>query len=155
MQIIKRCMPLSNDYPILHIVHRLAHRYVEIFSVYYPDATYMRDSKNQTLFQSMLASGKKKFANHPSFFLQASDDQLAVKDPVTDLLPFAHAASNETSDLSAVYILLRRDPTSIWGHGRSTERIVCNKRKREVKEEASRKQTKPVEEEKRGLIVFI
>ncbi len=165
MGIIKRCMPLSDAYPILHIVHDLAPKYVEIFSAYYPDATYMTDSKNQTLFQSMLASGKKNFADHPTFFLQASDEQLAVKDPVTDLFPFAHAASNDTSDLTAVYILLKRDPTLIWGERSSTEKII-HKRKREiVQKEAARKKVKmelvtnvkqeSVKEVKRELMVFI
>ena len=44
------------------------------------------------------------------FFAGLRDDEIAEIDPGTDLPPFMVAASGQTSDLSAVYYLLRRSP---------------------------------------------
>ena len=40
-----------------------------------------------------------------------SDEQVREIDPGSDLYPFMVAASGETCDLSAVYALLRRNPS--------------------------------------------
>jgi hypothetical protein len=45
------------------------------------------------------------------FFLQMSDEQVREIDPGSDLYPFMVAASGQTSDVSAVYALLRRNPS--------------------------------------------
>ena len=50
------------------------------------------------------------YSNH---FL--SDDQVREIDPATDLYPFMVAVLGETSDLSAVYVLLRRNPSLVRG----------------------------------------
>jgi hypothetical protein len=42
-----------------------------------------------------------------------SDEQVREIDPGTDLYPFMVTASGETSDLSAVYHLLRRNPSLV------------------------------------------
>ena len=48
-------------------------------------------------------------------FVCYSDDQVREIDPANDLYPFMVAASGETSDLSAVYVLLRRNPSLVRG----------------------------------------
>ena len=98
--------------PILHHVAKQAPQYMEAFACRYPSATYFRDCEGRTLQQATLASGHKKtFNNNALFFLQMSDEQVREVDPGNDLYPFMVAASGQTSDLSAVYNLLRRNPS--------------------------------------------
>jgi len=98
--------------PILHHVAKQAPQYMEAFACRYPSATYFRDCEGRTLQQATLASGHKKtFNNNALFFLQMSDEQVREIDPGNDLYPFMVAASGQTSDLSAVYNLLRRNPS--------------------------------------------
>jgi hypothetical protein len=49
------------------------------------------------------------------FFLHMSDEQVREIDSGTGLYPFMVSASGETSDLSAVYHLLRRNPSLVNG----------------------------------------
>jgi hypothetical protein len=109
--------------PILHHVAKHAPQYLEDFACRYPSATYFRDGKGRTLQQVTLASGHKTFNNNAMYFLQMSDEQVREIDPGNDLYPFMVAASGHTSDLSAVYNLLRRNPS--LAH--------CNKPKRRRK----------------------
>lgn len=97
MSIIRRCIPR-------------APKLMQSVATCSPDASYLRDANNRTLFQSELSSGFKTFASKSSFFLQASDKQVKEKDPLTGLFPFMLAASRNTSDLSGVYCLLKRNP---------------------------------------------
>jgi hypothetical protein len=45
------------------------------------------------------------------FFLEMSDEQVREIDPGSDLYPFMVAASGQTCDLSAVYALMKRNPS--------------------------------------------
>ena len=63
------------------------------------------------MYQAAVASGNKTFIDDPMFFLQMSDEQVREIDPGSDLYPFMVAASGHTCDLSAVYNLLRRNPS--------------------------------------------
>merc|ERR1719354_107410 len=65
----------------------------------------------------MLASGNYyTFEDNAMHFnLCLSDDQVREIDPATDLYPCMVAASGETSDLSAVFVLLRRNPSLVRG----------------------------------------
>ena len=63
------------------------------------------------MHQAALASGNKTFIDDPMFFLQMSDEHVREIDPGSDLYPFMVAASGQTCDLSAVYNLLRRNPS--------------------------------------------
>lgn len=73
---------------------------------------HLRDDNCRTLHQaSRLASGHITDGNHSMFLVDMNDDQIATIDPATDLYPFMVLASGETSDLSAVYRVLRRDPS--------------------------------------------
>lgn len=119
MAIIRKCIPPSENHPILHHVIQSVPRYMDIFTRHYFHATYLRDEDNRSLFLASLASGNKSFTSNASFFSTATDDNVTEKDPVTDLFPFALAASDETSDLDAVYTLLRRAPGLI-GSGRES-----------------------------------
>jgi hypothetical protein len=97
--------------PILHHVDKHAPQYMRDFACRYPSATYFRDCQGRTLHQAKLASGNKTFIDDPMFFLAMSDEQVREIDPGSDLYPFMVAASGETCDLSAVYALLRRNPS--------------------------------------------
>jgi hypothetical protein len=109
--------------PILHHVAKHAPQYMEDFACRYRSATYVRDCEGRTLQQAILASGHKTFNSNAMFFLQMSDEQVREIDPGSDLYPFMVAALGQTCDLSAVYALLRRNPS--LAH--------CNKPKRRRK----------------------
>jgi hypothetical protein len=97
--------------PILHYVAKHAPQYMKDFACRYLSAPYFRDCEGRTLLQATLASGNKIFIDDPMFFLEMSDEQVREIDPGSDLYPFMVAASGETCDLSAVYALLRRNPS--------------------------------------------
>jgi hypothetical protein len=97
--------------PILHYVAKHAPQYMNDFACRYPSATYFRDCQGRTLHQAKLASGHKNLTDDALFFLEMSDEQVREIDPGNDLYPFMVAASGETCDLSAVYSLLRRNPS--------------------------------------------
>ena len=59
--------------------------------------------------------GTKTYENNSSFFLRFSYDDLRTTDPKrSGLYPFMVAASGNTSDLSAVNCLLKRDPSIVY-----------------------------------------
>ena len=113
--------------PILHHVAKHVPQYMRDFGRRYPSATYFRDSQGRTLHQAKLASGHKTFMDDPMFFLEMSDEQVREIDPGSDLYPFMVAASGETCDLSAVYALLRRNPS--LAHRNKPKRRRKRKRK--------------------------
>ena len=129
---------------------------METFAKYYPSAIFLRDEHGRTLRQADLASGNKTFAKNAFFFATITDADLRVADPKEDLYPFMMAASrmdttsltsNQTEnddinddtnsdvlipqiprcDLSAVYYLIRRDPSFAYGGRR-----VRKNRKRKI-----------------------
>ena len=57
-----------------------------------------------------------------------SDEQVREIDPGTDLYPFMVSDSDETSDLSAIYHLLRRNP-SLANSG-FAHNSACNRKRR-------------------------
>ena len=121
MQVIVDCIPFDDDnphpqLPILHHVAKHAPQLLNDFSIRYRSAMYMRDEVGRNLNQVMLASGKTLYENNGLYFLHMlTDDHVREIDPVTDLYPFMVAASGNTSDLSAVYVLLRRNPSLVRG----------------------------------------
>jgi hypothetical protein len=112
---IEQCIPLdgAQQLPILHRVVENAPQYLSEFAKRYPSSMFIRDKNGRKLHQSELASGNKTFDQDPMFFLRMSDEQVREIDPGTDLYPFMVTASGETSDLSAVYYLLRRNPSLV------------------------------------------
>jgi hypothetical protein len=96
--------------PILHHVAQKAPNLLNDFIIYYPSAVDLRDSLGRTWYQAKLACGNTTYRNSATFFTGLNDYEIAEIDPETDLPPFMVAASGETSDLSAVYYLLRRSP---------------------------------------------
>jgi hypothetical protein len=112
MSAIGELIPFDDtELQILHHVDKHAPQYMRDFGSRYPSATYFRDCQGRTLHQAKLASGNKTFIDDPMFFLEMSDEQVRDIDPGSDLYPFMVAASGETCDLSAVYVLLRRNPS--------------------------------------------
>jgi hypothetical protein len=97
--------------PILHHVAKHAPQYMKYFACRYLSASYFRDCEGRTLHQAALASGNKAFIDDPMFFLEMSDEQVREIDPGSDLFPFMVAASGQICDLSAVYSLMKRNPS--------------------------------------------
>ena len=134
MQVIGNCFPFDNpQLPILHYVAKHAPKLLNYFSVRYTSASYLRDSDGRNLNQAMLASGNYTFEDNAMHFnLYLSDDQVREIDPATDLYPFMVAASSETarSDLSAVYVLLKRNPSLVRGGNLDNEDRHSNSRRK-------------------------
>ena len=114
MNIIRRCIPPSDNHLILHHALEFAPNLVDDIGQYYPDAAFLRDTSGHTLSQCKfyinLRRGRRKFKNNSSFFIEARDDEVNTIDPKTGLCPFMLAAVGEKSDLTAVYYLLSRNP---------------------------------------------
>jgi hypothetical protein len=112
MKAIGECIPFDDPkLPILHHVVKDAPQFMNDFAFRYPSAGYLRDEQGRTLLQASIASGTKTYKNDAMFFIRMSDEQIREIDPGTDLYPFMVLASAQTSDLSAVNYLLRRNPS--------------------------------------------
>lgn len=117
MAIIKRCIPPSDNHPILHHALEQAPDLVDAICNYYPDAIFPRDANghkaSQVEFYTQLRRGGKMFKDQARFFANATDEQVNTIDPKTGLYPFMLAAVARKSDLPAVYYLLCRNPELI------------------------------------------
>jgi hypothetical protein len=112
MKAIGECIPFDDPkLPILHHVVEHAPQLMNDFGNRYPSAGYLRDSHGRTLQQATLASGTKTYKDNVMFFVRMSDEEIREIDEATDLYPFMVLASGQTSDLSAVNYLLRRNPS--------------------------------------------
>jgi len=112
LKIIQDHILETNNHPILHHVIQNAAQYMNDFVTRYPSAISLRDEKHRTLHHVALSSGAS-LRSEPVLLSSMTDKKLEEKDPVTDLYPFAIAASAETPDLRTVYYLLRRNPAVI------------------------------------------
>jgi hypothetical protein len=112
MKAIGECIPFEDPkFPILHHVVKNAPQFMNDFGKSYLSAAFLRDTQGRTLQQAALASGMKTLENNVMFFIRMSDEEIREIDPGTDLYPFMVLASGQTSDLSAVNYLLRRNPS--------------------------------------------
>ena len=127
---IEQYIPLdgAEQLPILHRVVENAPQYSNEFGMRYPSSMFIRDNNGRTIQQTELASGIRKFGQDSMFFLRMSDEQVREIDPGTDLYPFMVSASGETSDLSAVYHLLRRNPSLV--NSGVAHNSTCNRKRR-------------------------
>ena len=131
MQVIGDCIPFNNpQLPILHHIAKHAPHLMNIFVTRYMSAAYLRDENGRNLDQAMLASGNTTFKNNGFYFVRLSDDQVREIDPANDLYPFMVAASRNTSDLAAVFTLLRRNPSLVRGGNSDDGGRVSNRRRR-------------------------
>ena len=81
---------------------------------------HLRDNSGRNLDQAMLTSGNVTFNNNALFLSRTlSDDDLKETDPATELYPFMIAATGNNCDLSAVYVLLKRNPSLALGEDRN------------------------------------
>ena len=94
---IQECIPADADHPILHHVTKHTPQYLNAFTMRYPSAIYLRDEKQRAFHHVALSSGTN-FKTDAIFILRMRDDEIEERDPVTDLYPFAIAASAETPD---------------------------------------------------------
>ena len=117
MEVIGKHIPIGNpQFPILHHVAKHAPKLLNDFLIRYTSDGYSKDVDGRNLDQTILASGKTTFQNSGMYFIRTlSDEQVGEIDPVTKLYPFMVAASGETSDLSAVYVLMGRNPSLVRG----------------------------------------
>jgi len=119
----RECIPFDDPkLPILHHVVKDAPQFVNDFAFRYPSAAYLRDEQGRTLLQASIASGTKTYKNNAMFFLRMRDEEIREIDPGTDLYPFMVLASDQTSDLSAVNYLLRRNPSLAHGGKKSVSK---------------------------------
>ena len=131
MQVIGDSIPFDNpQLPILHHVAKHAPHLMNIFVIRYMSAAYLRDENGRNLDQVILASGNTTLKNNGFYFVRLSDDQVREIDPANDLYPFMVAASGNTSDLSAVFALLRRNPSLVRGGNSDDGGRVSNRRRR-------------------------
>jgi hypothetical protein len=123
MKAIGECIPFDDPkLPILHHVVKNAPQFVNDFAFRYPSAAYLRDEQRRTLLQAYIASGTKTYKNNAMFFIRMRDEEIREIDPGTDLYPFMVLASDQTSDLSAVNYLLRRNPSLAHGGKKSVSK---------------------------------
>ena len=131
--------PDAPQFPILHHVAKDVPQYMDEFvAMGYSSCMHTRDDFGRTVSQvenqGILASGKKTYKNNSSFFVRLSYRDLRMVDPDrAGLYPFMIAASGNTSDLSAVNCLLRRDPSLAYG-GKRIDHSKSRKRKRRREE---------------------
>jgi len=124
-----RVIPADANYPVLHHVIKHAPQYLKDFTMRYSSAAYLRVEKQRAFHHVALHSGTS-FKTNALFVLHMSDEEIEERDPVTDLYPFAIAASAETPDLSTIYCLLRRNPSLLERRSRSRPAKAGKKRKR-------------------------
>jgi hypothetical protein len=111
--VIEERIPVNGaKLPILHHVGQHARQHFKEFGKWNPSAVFLRDNKGREMWQGLLASGSRTFNKDSKFFETMTDDQVNEVDPASGLYPFMMSASGQmTSDLSAVYYLLRRNPS--------------------------------------------
>mmetsp|Transcript_29706 Transcript_29706/g.45446 ORF Transcript_29706/g.45446 Transcript_29706/m.45446 type:complete len:425 (-) Transcript_29706:196-1470(-) len=141
MNIIRRCIPLSDNYPILHHAIKYAPDLANDIAQFYPDAAFLRNNDGHTISQFecyiSLRRGRKTFQKQSLFFIRAKDDKVNRQDPKTGLYPFMSAAVGNKSDLSAVFYLLSRNPKLVGLDGNEKKKAKGfdaekkNKRKRQ------------------------
>ena len=126
--------PDAPQFPILHHVAKHVPRYMDDFAMRYPSSIYTLDSFGCTIseYESQgrnLASGSTHTGTYRINGIKMIGPDRA------GLYPFMVAASGNTSDhLSAVYCLLRRDPSLVNG-GKRIDQSKNRKRKRRRRDE--------------------
>jgi len=128
LRVIRECIPVSADYPILHHVIKNAPEYMNDFARRYPSAILLRDENGRSFHHVALSSGKNLQNDH-MFFLNLRDVEIGEKDPVTDLYPFMNAASAKVPDVETTYYLLRRNPSVV---DRSRRIVKCESAKKKA-----------------------
>ena len=112
-KIIEECLTRDSDIPILHYVFQNTPQFLNDFTMRYASAAHLLDSRGRSLSQVQLASGYKTFGSDATFFVKLTDEEVNGIDPGTGLYPFMLLASEQTSDMSAIYYLLRRCPSLV------------------------------------------
>ncbi len=114
MSIICRCIPPAVNHLLIHRAVEIVPHLEDKLIKYYPDEAFKKDATGRTLpqvkFHAQLRKGTQTFDNNASYFVNARDDEVEAKDHRSGLFPFMLAASDNRSDLDAVYYLLKRCP---------------------------------------------
>ena len=109
-KVIQECIPADANYPVLHHAIKHTPQYMNDFTMRYPSAICLRDDKQRAFHHVALSSGMS-FKTDAMFITSRRDEEIEERDPVTELYPFAIAASAAESDLFTIYHLLRRNPS--------------------------------------------
>ena len=94
-----------------------APHYIREFENEYQSETQMKDAFlgrkfPQLKLQIELAKGMHDYNDNPNFFMTMKrEDVRRIEPEHSGLYPFMVVASGDTSDLDAVYYLLKRDPS--------------------------------------------
>jgi len=108
-KVIQERIPADSDYPVLHHVITHTPHYMDDFTLRYPSAIFLRDENQHCLLHAALSSGTH-LNTDAVFILRMRDYEIEEIDPVTELYPFAIAASAAEIDLFTIFHLLRRNP---------------------------------------------
>jgi len=133
MKIIKECIPPFASYPILHHVIKNSPRYMNDFARQYPSAVFLIDEQQRLLVHVASDSGTT-VKTDAMMILRMKDEEMAEKNPVSDLYPFMIATSAGKCDLSPSNYLLRRNPAVLD----DMKRLANHKQSRRVKSESVR-----------------
>jgi len=129
LKVIQDHIEETASHPILHHVIQNTPQYMNDFVTRYPSAVFLRDEKYRTLHHVALSSGAS-LRSEPVLLSTMTDEKVEEKDPVTDLYPFAIAASAESPDLWTVYYLLRRNPAVMDCSRRLKNRAPTKKKRK-------------------------
>eukprot|EP00554_Chaetoceros_debilis_P010948 CAMPEP_0194108142 /NCGR_PEP_ID=MMETSP0150-20130528/7893_1 /TAXON_ID=122233 /ORGANISM="Chaetoceros debilis, Strain MM31A-1" /LENGTH=388 /DNA_ID=CAMNT_0038796769 /DNA_START=13 /DNA_END=1179 /DNA_ORIENTATION=+ len=142
MAVICKCIPPFENHALIHRAVEVAPHLEDKLIKYYPNEAFKRDATGRTLpqvkFHAQLRRGTQTYDSTASFFANAIDDQIEAKDPRLGVFPFMVAASDNRSDLDAVYYLLRRCPQVLVNlrerDDRDVEDVQQGSRKRQREE---------------------
>ena len=126
---------------------RDAPAFINDFTVRYLSAAYLRDADGRSFTQATIACGSKTLKNDPMFYVKMRDDEIADLDPVTSQYPFLTCATGESSDLSAVYALLSRNPSLLEKYIEQTTDDFAEKKRSQKRKRDSDDENNSVDEE--------
>ena len=124
--------PDAPQFPILHHVAKHVPQYMDDFAMMYPSSIHALDSFGCTISED---EGQGRMSASDSTHTCRINGTRMIGPDRAGLYPFMVAACGSTSDhLSAVYCLLRRDPSLVNG-GKRIDQSKNRKRKRRRRDE--------------------
>ncbi|GFH58461.1 hypothetical protein CTEN210_14937 [Chaetoceros tenuissimus] len=125
MSLLHEILSPNRDYPILHHVFVKAPQHKDLFMNKFPWAYSLKDHNGRTLHQAVLAAGPDVMIANDILLATLTDDQFQTQDPINNLYPFAAMAVGEHANLEKIFYLLRRQPSVMERHSRSSSWNSC------------------------------
>ena len=110
MEMVKECIPVHSQFPILHHVVNTTQKYTETFVKHYPAAMFLKDENNRSFHHIAISSGFYNYKTNTMILVAMPDEKIEEKDPYLNLYPFMSAAAAKSSDLTTIFYLLQRCP---------------------------------------------